>query len=175
MRGLAWAAVVVAAVGGCGKGGGKGPAAVEQPEAIYRRMLAVMQAADGRAQWAMLSQRRQNESLQALAEITGDAEKLKSIAAQVGITPEALKAMGPEEFSTTVMKWRLTDVESTKRFQSLGEPQVAKDGNRLRVWALTPDGRFSYVLHLVDDGGAWKVDEEKEEEYEVKDVGSGKK
>lgn len=167
------------AVAGCGKGakGGNGAKpAPEEPESVYRRLVDAYIAADGKAQWAMLSAKQRKESGEALADIKSSADKLAEIAKQLDSTPEAVRAAGPEEFTSLVMKARLKHPGDLERYRSYGTPKVAKDGKRLRAWATAAGGKsmFTWTIWLVEEEGQWKVDEENEEETEIQDVGGSK-
>ncbi|MBI2923800.1 MAG: hypothetical protein HYY18_22310 [Planctomycetes bacterium] len=176
MRGARGAVALLVLLAGCGKSAEPPkPAAPEPPEAVFKRMLAVYDAADGKAMWGMLSKRQQGESRKAFESIKAAPEgQVKELAEQLGTTSEAIRASTPESFSTVVMKARLKDAEKMKLYRDLKSPRVHQDGKRLRVSAVNSDGKFEWVLYLVEEDGAWKVDEDLEVEHEIQEVGGDK-
>ncbi len=160
---LALAAALACA--GCGKT--EAPV-TDPPEEVYRKFVASYLATDGKAQWALLSIRQRKDSETGLGQIKAMPEaKLGELAAQIGVTPEVIRAASPEEFTTLVMKSRMKDPAALARYKSLGPPKVYIQDKRLRVLAKSPDDKFTWTLWLVEEEGKWKVDEEQEEEMEV--------
>lgn len=164
--GTSAALVLVLACAGCGKQAAA-PAA-DPPEEVYRKFVAAYLSTDGKAQWAMLSARQRKTSEEGLAQIKSlPDKKLAELAGQLGTTPESIRAAGPEEFTTLVMKSRMKDPAVTAKYRALGPPKVYIQDKRLRVLAKTPDDKFTWTLWLVEEDVKWKVDEEQEEELEV--------
>lgn len=175
MRGACAAVALLVLAAGCGKSADPPkPAAPEPPEAVFKRMLALYDAADGKAMWAMLSKRLQAESLAALEQTKASPEKTKQMADQLGTTPEVVRAAGPEEVMTLMMKAGMKDAVKVKLLHDLKSPRVHQDGKRLRVSAVTSDGKFERVLYVVEEDGAWKVDEEQDIEHEIQEIGGDK-
>ena len=137
------------------------------PLGVYRMFVEAYLAADGNAQWALLSGRQRKESETALAQIKGSDEQLDGLARKLGVSIGDIRAAGPAEFTTMVMKSRMRDPEAVERYRSLGLGRVTKEENRLRVAATTPNSRFTWTLWLVKEGTVWRVDEELEDLTDV--------
>ncbi|MEK7466062.1 MAG: hypothetical protein AAB074_01495 [Planctomycetota bacterium] len=136
----------------------------ESPAEVYRRFVAAYLAADGKTQWALLSERQRKLSEAALGEMKRNSDaQLDDLSRQLGTTPAEIRAAGPEELTTLVLKSRMKDPETVARFKSLGPAKAGAPGDRLRVMAATPDGKFTWSLWLIREGGQWKVDEEPDE------------
>jgi uncharacterized protein (DUF2126 family) len=133
------------------------------PLGVYRMLAAAYLATDGKAQWALLSDKQRKQSQKALAEIKASAEQLDAIARQLGVSLAEVRDAGPEEFTTLVMKSRMKDPDAVERYKALGHGNMTAQEDRIRVVATTPDGRFTWTLWMVKERERWKVDEEQEE------------
>ncbi|KAF0246528.1 MAG: hypothetical protein FD180_633 [Planctomycetota bacterium] len=172
MSKLGLAVVLALSCAGCGKAPEKPMA--DTPEEVFRKFVNTYIAVDGKAQWAMLSERQRKQSEAALAEIKASPdEKLGDLAAQLNATLAEIRAAKPEEFTTMVMRSRMKEPGALARTRSYGQPKVTTEGKRLHVLAKTPDDRFTWSLWLVEEAAQWKVDEENEEEEELKVIKPG--
>jgi len=169
VRGWGWAAAVCL-LAGCGDGRAK-PPQPEPPEAVFKRIHAAYLSADAKTQWGMLTARSREESEQALEGFKKDPGTMKKLAEQLHSTPEVLGGMGPVEFSAVVLRERMKDPVVEQRYRSFGAPSITVDGRRLRCAVKSSDGGMEWIVHLMEEDGAWKVDAEEEILYDVKGVG----